>query len=234
MRKQGIKTRGRGRTAAVHAALAMAILGLLVAPFAFAGARSPEAQTSASAKAQLKSLKKRVAALESRLSATPSGPAGGDLTGLYPNPQLGPSSVGSEEIVDNGVRPDDISRNSIGVGEIATFGVGQFELAQGAVTSFGIEDGQVRAGDLGPVMIVQSPATVVPPGTTADVTATCPVGWRVLSGGPEWAATGRNDTSILSTAASFNDPSRTWEVQGRVNTGGTQNTLFSEALCLAP
>jgi hypothetical protein len=234
MRSQGRATGSRRRIAPVHAALATAILGLLVMPFAFAGARSPEAQTSASAKAQLKSLKKRVAALESRVSATPSGPAGGDLTGVYPNPQIGPNAVGAQEIADNAIRPDDVSPNSLGQNQIATLGVGIAELAQGAVTSFAVGDGQIRAGDLGPVMIVQSPATVVGPGTTVDVTATCPVGWRVLSGGPEWAATGRNDTSIMSSAASFNDPTRTWEVQGRVNTGGTQNTLFAEALCLSP
>jgi hypothetical protein len=30
----------------------------------------------------------------------PTGPAGGDLTGSYPNPQIGPGSVGNAEITD--------------------------------------------------------------------------------------------------------------------------------------
>jgi hypothetical protein len=93
-------SRTRGRIAPIHALFAVAMLGLLVMPIAFAGAESPAAQSSARSAKQIKSLKRRVAALEARQSPSalpPSGPAGGDLIGSYPNPQIGPGAIHAAE-----------------------------------------------------------------------------------------------------------------------------------------
>jgi hypothetical protein len=93
-------SRTRGRSAPIHALFAAAMLGLLVMPIAFAGAESPAAQSSARSAKQIKSLKRRVAALEARQSPSalpPSGPAGGDLIGSYPNPQIGPGAIHAAE-----------------------------------------------------------------------------------------------------------------------------------------
>jgi hypothetical protein len=188
---------------------------MVVMPMAVAGASGSGA--SASAKRQIKALSKRVAALEGRQipnTLPPSGPAGGDLTGSYPNPQIGPNTVGSPEIADGAVGRADLDNDAVSFEQIAPEAVGSTELKL--------------------AIAVQGTGVAVAPGTAEIASVTCPADHpRLLAGGPEWGSNA-NGLSIIASSPTFAaNPNRTWDVRGRVDTGGTANTLFAEALCLA-
>jgi len=113
-------TRGRkeptaSRIGPVHLLAAAAILGLLVMPVAFASSSDHGAVKSASLAKQIKKLKQRVAALEAKPDQVGqvSGPAGGDLTGTYPNPALAANTVTSGKVVDDTLTGSDIDESSL-------------------------------------------------------------------------------------------------------------------------
>jgi hypothetical protein len=192
-------------------AIFIALTGTAVAAQQSSISDGPKASASVVTDAKFKKLKRRVAALEAKpdqvgqipASLPPSGPAGGDLTGTYPNPQIGPAAVGSAEIADGSILASKLATDSVG------------------------------ARALVGVTVVTSAGAAVAEGTSQQQTATCPAGQMLVGGGPNWQ-NNTNGTAIIISAPSAGSPNTTWVVEGRVDTGGTANTIRAQASCLAP
>jgi hypothetical protein len=126
---------------------------------------------------------------------------------------LAPNSVTSSEVADQSLTADDLGPNSVGSSEVQDNAVGSSELQASAV----------RASELGPIIAVTN-STPVANGANASVTANCPEGTTVISGGAQPANFGVELTSTLRNGNG-------WLAQARNNSGGA-SSLTAFAYCL--
>lgn len=207
------------KSKSIHVLLAAAMLALVVMPIAFAGAKQPPAKANVAK--QLRQLKQRIAALEGRQAPTtlpPSGPAGGALTGNYPNPLVKPAAIGTTELADNAVTTPKLAESAITTSKIADGSVATQDLGADSVGSLALKG----------VTAVVGTGVAVSAGQTKTATVTCPAGQMVIAGGYAWQDKEAN--SIIASAPSEGDPNQTWVVEGMVDAGS--NTLFAWANCL--
>jgi hypothetical protein len=84
-----------------------------------------------------------------RVDPTPSGPAGGSLSGTYPNPNLAGDAVGSATVSPDALTAADLATNSVGSIELAGSSVTSSELASNSVSAAEIDDGTLNGDDVG-------------------------------------------------------------------------------------
>lgn len=95
-------------------------------------------------------------------------PAGGDLTGSYPDPQIAADAVDSPELAPFSVGFDELAPGSVSATKIGVSAVQENHINNGAVTSLKLRDGEVRGLDLGPFVLRESAGVLVPGGTAGN------------------------------------------------------------------
>ena len=148
--------------------------------------------------------------------------------------KVAPDSIGSEEIAENAVESpevapealtsQDLGAASVTSSEVADQSLTSDDLGPNSVGSSELQTASVRAAELGAIL-QSSNSTTIKGGANASVSATCPAGTTVISGG---ASAGFYQVHLTSSYRAGNG----WHVDARSAAAG-DTTLTAYAYCLS-
>ncbi len=149
------------------------------------------------------------------------------------SPKIAPDAVTAEQIAENAVESPEVAQDSLTAGDLGAASVTSSEVADQSLTSDDlgansvgsseIQTGAIRASELGTIIQVSN-NNAVAAGANVSVTATCPAGTTVISGGAQPANFG---VELTSTLRSGNG----WLAQAK-NNSGAASSLTAFAYCL--
>ncbi len=104
------------------------------------------------------------------------------VNGSVRNADLHDGLIGASKISPGAVTETALADNAVGTTKVADGSLNQDDLGANSVGSSELQAGSIRASELGPLLQVTNSISVAPNGNTF-VTATCPAGTTVISGG---------------------------------------------------
>ncbi len=145
-----------------------------------------------------------------------------------PTNRLRDAAVTTDKIGDKAVTTDKIGDKAVTTDKLAAESVTETKIAAKAVTQAKLADNSVGSVQLKGITVVSATTAKTANGVSTGVTATCPSGEEVVSGGFETESTGADKWVVKRLLRLGNG----WRVFG-VNESGGESSITAFAYCLA-